>query len=350
MKRLWRLLVLLILFSGAVILTVFSQRASEYAREALKVCAVSVIPSLFPYMVISHMTVNSSAAGLFGRYLPLSRLYSLPDCASAPIILGALCGFPVGVTCSVRLYENGSITKEQCEALISCAGNVGPSFIVSVIGASFFGSSAFGWLLYVFQLLSSFAASLFINRLVFPLKKVDAKSAPPPPFKACSFSAAVADSCSSVTRVCGFIVFFSVIFAFTVPFIETVSEMGAALLASILEFSSGARYSAGLGGARGRFFCGLSVGFSGLCVFSQTASFTAGASLSLKRTFAVKILQGLLCGAFSAFIPPLFKVMQAGCSLPPVYDRVSLLISAPFLPAIISAILYFFALKSIMSE
>ena len=84
-----------------VILTVFSDTASAAVSRALSVCAERLLPSLFPYMVVSSLLVSSGAADAISRRLPAARLFGLPGEASSAVILGLLCGFPLG-------GENGS--------------------------------------------------------------------------------------------------------------------------------------------------------------------------------------------------------------------------------------------------
>ena len=351
MKRLFNTGALISLFCAAVILTVFSEKASDFAREALKVCALCVVPSVFPYMVISHMTVSCGIAHRLGRILPLSRIFSLPSCATAPILLGALCGFPVGAKCACQMYLQGDITKEECEVLISLANNTGPSFVVSVIGASFFHSALFGWQLYFFQLLSSFLSALLINRIVFPFgKRKDIKDNEIPRISTFSFSRAVSDSCSSTVTVCGFIVFFSVISGFIVDFAGRYSLDAAALIAAIAEFSKGTAHSATLGGIKGRFLCGLSLGFSGLCVFSQTYAITSPHGISLKRTVATKLIQGVLTGIMAAFIPPVLSDDILPVSLPSLFSLTQVFSISSASCSLISLFLCIFSIKNITKE
>ncbi len=295
--------ILLLLF--AVVLTAYSQRAAEYAQSALHLCAVSIIPSLFPYMVVSSMIVSSKVGYLPGKILPISRLFSLPDSATCAILLGALCGFPVGAKTAVSLYLKGELTKRQAEVLVSCANNTGPSFVVFVIGGAFFKSTAFGWYLYIFQLLSSFICALFINRAVFGVEKQKYKK-----FKTQlsfpDFFSAVTDSATSIITVCAFIVFFSVIQGFLLPVFSEISSDLAGVFSALLEFTQGAKFASMLGGAKGRFLAGLSVGWSGLSVFFQTLAFTAPHDISLKRTVATKALQGILCGILTMVFSPLY--------------------------------------------
>lgn len=292
--------ILILLF--AIILTAYSQRAAGYAQDALKLCAVSIIPSLFPYMVVSSLIVSSKVGYIPGKILPISRLFALPDSATCAILLGALCGFPVGAKTAVNLYLKGELTKKETEILISAANNTGPSFVVFVIGGAFFKSSSFGWHLYICQLISSFIGALFINRIVFGVEKKSHKK-----YKTSlsfpDFFSAVSDSATSIITVCAFIVFFSVIQGFMLPVFSNISPDLAGGVSAVLEFTQGAKFASLLGGAKGRFLAGLSVGWSGLSVFFQTLAFTSPHDISLKRTLCTKALQGIICGILTMSFP-----------------------------------------------
>lgn len=345
MKRLLKIIILSVVFAFAVVLTVFSERAADFAREALQLCAFCVVPSLFPYMVIANMIISGGAASFIGRILPVARLYGLPKSASAPIFLGAVCGFPVGAKSACEMYKKGVLSKTEAEALLGVANNTGPSFVVSVIGASFFKSAVFGWILYGAQLIASFIASVIVNRLLFPIKvrkeKTDVicKSG-------IDFFSAVSDSVSSVLTVCGFIVFFSVISGFSLIYITRISPIAAGVFSSILEFTGGSRLAANIGGATGRFLCGLAVGWAGLSVFCQSCAFTSPLGLSPKRLLCTKALQGVIAGIL---VSPL-NIKSTVSGINAIYSDAFLFLTSPVPTLIISLCLYAFLIKKLSSN
>ena len=345
MKKNVRLFLSLLLLVSCALLTVFSERASQYARDALNTCARSVIPSLFPYMVISAMLVSSNATEIIGKILPVSGIFNLPRQGSTAIILGAVCGFPVGARTAVSMYAEGMLTKEETEALIACSNNTGPSFVVGVIGASLFQSTVFGWQIYFSQLISSFIAAVLVNRILFPVKSISkdcaaGKNSPVNLFKA------ISDSVNSTLTVCGFICFFSVFIGFAGSVTKRLSPVLTAAVSSLLEFTSGASYSADIGGQAGKFFAGLSIGWSGISVFLQTASFTAPYKLSLKRCYAAKAIQGLLTGLLS-IIPININATNEAVNL----LSCKLFQNSPaMLVSILSLLLYLILIKKLISN
>ena len=345
MKKALKVIILAMLMLSASLLTVFSDEAARYTREALNMCIISVIPSLFPYMVVSSMIVSSGCDRIIGKLFPISKMYKLPENASAAIVLGAVCGFPVGAKTAVSMYKNGSISREEAEVLVAVSNNTGPSFVVSVIGTVLFKNVLFGWQLYFSQIIASVIASLVINNIIFPIKKVNRKPIWNNSSKI-NFFASVSDSVSSVLTVCGFITFFSVVSGFIQHIFSDSFSIIGSIITSSLEFTSGCTKAAFIGGAKGRFLAGAAVGWSGISVFCQTAAFTTPFALSMKRCIYTKALQGLITGAF-AMIP--LNTINAITNVSVYYDSLFFITQDSIVTAI-SMFLYCFLIKKVIID
>lgn len=306
-KTLWTAAsVLICLFCG--VLTVFSKTAAEAASSSLSMCLTCLIPSLFPYMVASSMLVSCGAAESLSKICPVAKLFGLPKKASGVIILGALCGFPLGAKMAVEFYKKGIISKSEAEVLVSVSNNTGPSFVVAVIGAGFWNSAAFGWKLYFLQLFAVLISGIVVNRIISPVAGSVSTVKENREFESFSviFSRAVTESVSAVLGVCGFVMFFSVVCTYIRMLTDPISPIATGGIFSLLELTGASEYSAmaaasGFPGAGG-FFAGFALGFSGLSVFCQSAAFTLPPDISLKRTFAVKLLQGIITGVGGSVI------------------------------------------------
>ncbi len=288
----------LLILAATVLLTIYSDISTQNAVLAMKNCVKNIIPSLFPYMVMSSMIVSCGAAELIGKLLPLSRLFSLPKCASASIILGMICGFPLGAKSAVELYENGYLSKTETEVLISIANNTGPSFLIFVIGAQFWHDIYWGLFLYISQIVSAFLSAWLINKYIFPFK---ASSTTTPsivsikPF-AESLSQSIVSAVISSLNICGYITFFSVISSILSEIFSFAPFNVKILLNAVLEFSKTTVITAEYDNTFSAFICGFAIGWSGLSVFCQTVSLTAPLKISLKRCVSTKLVQGILLG------------------------------------------------------
>ncbi len=320
---------------AAAIFLTMSTAAAQAAESALKLCARILIPSLFPYMVISSLIVSFGAADLLGGvFSPLCRVLRLPRCGAGAIVLGALCGFPVGAKTACELYRAGEISKKQTERLIAVANNTGPAFVIEVVGAHFWGSRGFGLTVYVAQILSA----LLVGVLYAHLSKKDGGEGEVftnflkvPEAEATDllsrFSAAVSSAASAVIVVCGFVVFFAVAFALAAKLCEDKKWI-LAPLASFFEFTGGVYHSSRLGGAAGAFLSGFSVGFSSVSVFAQSKVFAAPLGVRLKPAAISKAVQGMLTGGAAALAYPFFRptcVSVSACL--PVGDVPTVLLS-----------------------
>ena len=326
---------------AAILFLAFAHVLSDAARDALALCARVLIPSLFPYMVISSMIVSLGAAETLGRPLaPLTRhLLRLPGAAAGAMVLGALCGFPIGAKAACELFRRGALSREQAERLIAAANNTGPAFLIEIVGVHLWHSASLGVLLYVLQLfLALLIAAAAARRAPIPPIESNNASAAPTPHLFASFADAIGESASATLCICGMIVFFACLLSLTERFLTALSmETLLPAAAAVLEFSAGTGAAAALGGRAGLFLTGFAVGFSGLSVFAQSMRFTAPLGLSLRTAFLSKLLQGLLLGGAAAWLG-VRRLAAPAAALPPLPSSTS---PAPWVLAEIGMLILF---------
>lgn len=282
-----------------------SDIAIKYMSRALTLCTRTVIPSLFPFMVISELIVSSGAGRLISRFVePLSRrLFGISADSSAALILGMLCGFPIGARCARSLYRGGRIDRDEYSRLMSFCNTPSSAFLISAVGVSMFGNRSFGILLYAASLLSAAAVGIAVN-LIYKNKKnprgtfynnTENTFAPSAPKKGISaFTDAVSSSALSMLNVCAFVVFFSTLVG-TLEY--SVSALGipdilAALGYGFFEMTSGISKASTLP-AGGALVAAFISGWSGLSVHFQIMSI-CGTDISYRPYLLSKFFQGLL--------------------------------------------------------
>ena len=150
--------------------------AIEYMTRGLLLCARTVVPSLFPFMVLSELVV---AGGLVDRVffrlsLPLRRIFRLPSVGCCAVLLGILCGVPVGARCAVLAYDKGLLSKRECETVLIIASTPSSAFLISAVGASLWGNRTFGVALYVCAVSAALLTGLLFGRLRIPRGERDA--------------------------------------------------------------------------------------------------------------------------------------------------------------------------------
>ena len=130
------------LLLSAAALVVWPQQSMGAMKDGLKLCANVIVPSLFPFFVLSSLVVELGMSRYLGRLLepvmaPLFRVNG--SCATA-LALGFVGGYPVGARTAISLYENGQCSKTEAERMLAFCNNCGPAFILGVVGTGIFGS------------------------------------------------------------------------------------------------------------------------------------------------------------------------------------------------------------------
>ncbi len=301
--------------------------AIDAMREGLKLCGNVILPSLFPFFVLSSLVVELGMSRYLGRLLEpvMVPLFRVNGTCAAALALGFVGGYPVGARTALQLYQSGQCSRTEAERLLAFCNNCGPAFILGAVGAGIFGSGAVGLALYATHL----AASLLVG-LIFRFYK--ASEGPRrgrdqgPQFQAASFSAAfirsVTGAAQSVLNICAFILCFAVLIRLAVrsglmalsagALSRLLSPLGLTetwaqrLLTGALELSSGVS-SLTDGALSGRLsMAAFMLGWAGLSVHCQVLAFLGDSGLSMRTYVAGKLLHG---GLSAALTGALFRLL-----------------------------------------
>ena len=203
---------LILLF--ALLLLSHMGRVGVYTEKGLGVILHKVIPSVFPYLVLSGLLYRTGLAQRLGRLFgrPFRKIFRLPMAAFPAVLLGVLCGFPVGAKCAVEMYMQGFCTKKEAERIAAFTNFCGPPFILGAVGVGIFGNIGLGWLIFFCQTAVSLLFGFFYRR---PKKgetrergTLIAGKMPSCSFK--DFSSAIADATVQMVKIAGFVLFFAV--------------------------------------------------------------------------------------------------------------------------------------------
>ena len=293
-----------------------SEVAIEYITRGLLLCAETVIPSLFPFMVLSELIVSGGLLNRLPKALlaPLRRLFGLPDVGLCAMLLGLLCGFPVGAKCAVLAYEQGYLTREETARTLTCTSCPSSAFLISAVGVSLWGNRRFGITLYLTVLAVSLITGILANLLRKNKGTEDLSTAPffqkaPTYYGAKLFTEAVKSALGSILLVCAYVVFFSALMgAFQLVLGSfDLSQNVSAFLSCLLELSSGVGQASSLSDAlTGAYLCAFAAGWSGVSVHCQMLSVCDGKGLSLRPYLCAKIFQGVLCALLFGILLAIF--------------------------------------------
>ena len=282
--------------------------ATDRMREGLSLCARAVLPSLFPFMVLSELLVASGA----GEWLlsplsrPLGKLLGLSRAGGCALVLGLACGFPTGARGALLALEKGTLTRAECERVLACSSIPSAAFLVSTVGGALWGNVNFGVLLYAFAVFSALLSGFFVYVMQKrPKKELDFSSARPRlsiRFDAQMLTTAIKNATLNTLLICAYVVFF---FTLTGAVSLILGRFGAsksthAILSALLELSGGVSASARLANrSLAAVLTGAAVGWSGLSVHCQMLSLCEGHDVSLRPYLAAKLMQAVILSVMS---------------------------------------------------
>ena len=269
------------------------------AAEALSLCAGSVIPALFPFLVVSSLLLSLGLGELLSPMLAglMEPLFRVDGVGSSALLLGLVGGYPIGAKTAADLYRGGRLSRPEAERLLAFCNNSNPVFLISVLGVGVFGSVRAGVWLWLIHLLSALLTGLLFRNHGGPARRQAGGTAA---FQAVSLSAAfvaaVRESLSGMLSVCAFVTFFYVLAR---PLASLGGWLGAVLvglteLFSLTPLLRPDRF--------GFILASAMAGWGGLSVLCQTAAVLEGSGLRLQSCAAEKAVQGLLAGLLAALL------------------------------------------------
>lgn len=129
MKKSISLCILLFLF------LLYPQYTTEGARYGLLLWYNSVVPALFPFMVLSNLIVH--AGGLFSLMMPVYKIlhpfFPVSPAGCYVLLTGLLCGCPMGAKTCSDFVSDGTLTREEARFLLAVCSHPSLMFILGYV-------------------------------------------------------------------------------------------------------------------------------------------------------------------------------------------------------------------------
>ena len=185
---------------GMAILILDGKTALFGAKEGVMLCLQTVIPSLFPFFVLSGRMMEGAGGSRLLR--PLGRLCRIPEGAETVLIPAFLGGYPMGAACVGTAFRRGWLDRRQGKRLLAFCSNAGPAFLFGMLGAMF----PRGWM--VWSLWGIHVFSAILTAALIPGGGGRAVLPQTPPA-----GGVMKGAVTAMGSVCGWVIFFRVILA-----------------------------------------------------------------------------------------------------------------------------------------
>lgn len=317
---------MLLFFSlvSLILLLLFPDICLAGAKDGLLIWFETILPTLFPFMVLSLFMVQTKISEKISSFFPaaLRKLLGISPMGAYPVLIGMLSGFPVGASVTVTLLKEGKLSFKESSYLICLCNNISPMFLLSFIGGHCLGLGWQRYLLIPILHLSAFASARLISpptwtkrssalSSIHPLHSEDKPndipssqkekdSVTPASHTATSLITACNTSIMSALHTLAFVGGYMMLFSLISRLLLTLSPHPVTnIVAALLEISTGSSYlakSCALPYTHKIILLGALSSFGGLSSIAQTSSVITEAGFSIIRYSVSKLLQAVITG------------------------------------------------------
>lgn len=285
--------------AAMLILILNSKTAIESAGDGVRLCIQSVIPSLFPFIVLSGMLTGSLSEIHIPRLKLFNKLLCIPRGSELLVVLGLLAGYPVGAQNVCDAYRDAILKKDTAKRMLVFCNNAGPAFIFGIVAPQF-DIPSIGWYLWGVLIISSFITAIILPggaETAATLRQTQ-QSAPQ----------VLTNAVKTMGSICGWVVIFRVFLGFADEWLLDKLPQGVnVFISGLLELTNGCIQLVNIPDEFERFtVAAFLLSFGGVCVTMQTA--TAAQNLGMGGYLPGKLLQScisyILCLVSQPFLFP----------------------------------------------
>ncbi len=194
-------------------LLLFPKAVFHGAKDGLILWFYTVFPTLFPFVIIANLMTQTNAISHISMLCRpiISRLFGVQSDGAFAILAGFLCGYPMGAKVTADLVYSGRITKNEGQYLLSFCNNVSPMFIISYIVLQNLGDMQLVIPTLMILIGGPVLCSFIFRRFHKPTALISQGSQNEIKFCFSMLDTSIMDSFVTVTKIGGYIIFFSVL-------------------------------------------------------------------------------------------------------------------------------------------
>lgn len=280
---------------------IFPSKTFDGATNGLLLWFQTILPTLLPFIILSNLLINTHSIPYICEFISpfFCRFFRISKPASYAVLIGFLCGYPMGAKTINDLIKTKDITRREGQYLLSFCNNASPMFIISFIVTQNFCDMKYllGTLCILF--LSPILCS-FIFRRYYQMSNIQLseKEFPNSPF---TFNFSIVDTSimngfETITKIGGYIILFSIL----------TQYMDASPLihfSPILELSNGILNIMNLSYPFPILYTLVLTltSFGGLCAIAQTGAMLKDSKISIYPYITQKLITTMIT-SFLAYI------------------------------------------------
>ena len=305
-----------------------NEKALALSLTGLNLWFQKMIPTLLPFMILSGILIRMNLSDSFAHlFSPLFRpIFQLSDSCIYVLVIGFLCGFPMGARVTAESYQRGKLSRREAELMLAFCNNIGPIYFTGFVFHLFPVEHPWAFLpgMYLLPLLYGLflrytsyrdiprparIGESGINKMYSSVKKhslhaaeapaaAEQKRLPGDPSLFAEMQNSIVSSLCAIASLGGYMILFNLLNL--IPEILLPSKLTALqdIIGCILEITSGlSRLPASMA-----FWGYVLLPFGGLSCIAQTYSMIQETDLSMKNYVGHKIVQTMLAFVYYTFL------------------------------------------------
>ena len=314
-----------------IFLIAFSSSNLLAAKSGLKLWALNVVPSLFPFFIATNLLGYTNVIKYFSKIFNkiMRPIFNVPGEGAFPFIMGIISGYPVGAKIVADFKKQGLCSNIEAERLIAFTNNSGPLFIVGTVGIGLFKDTKTGILLLITHILACITVGILFRWWKSGGNKrstsfIETSNKLPSRISLSNLgevlASSIMNSISTIFLIGGFVVLFSVVISILNNigilnlFVNLISPLSnvfgisdkylKGIITGLIELTNGICDIALIANkniSSNIIICAFLLGFGGISVALQVLSITSKNGISIKPYLIGKFLQGTFAAIY-AFI------------------------------------------------
>lgn len=269
-----------------------SSLSLAYAALGLRLWYEKMVPVLFPFMVLSGTLIRMGLVESLIRPIRpfFGKLFRISDPAVYTILMGFLCGFPMGARTTAEFRNRQELSVAEGQFLLAFCNNFGPVYFLGFVLPSLHRTLTLPYLMGMYGIPVIYG--LFLRYTVYRTRLQDTSMVSQPVTKSSvrvSLPDALDDAVNaaglSILQLGGYMIFFNLL-----NLLPRLILRQSHLLAPLLEITGGLQLLEG----RYPLYTLLLLPFGGLSCIVQTAGCIRNTGLSLKKYIIHKLVLTLL--------------------------------------------------------
>jgi len=275
---------------------------------SLKLWTTSIIPSLFPFFIISDILITYNIT----YYIPkpikkiFKNIFNVSEYCLSIFFLSMLSGFPSNARNTKKYYEQGLITKEEADHILTFTHFSNPLFILSTIAVLFLDNEKLGLPILISHYLGNIIIGI-LTRNNHKNKTQNTKEIKLDKQKSQNFgkvlTKSITSSIDTLLLILGTLTCFLVLSALIINTLN-LNLYNTTLIKCILEITMGLKSLSllNLNNTYKIIISSIALSFGGLSVHMQVISQISDTNISYTKFFISRIYHAIISGLIAFLI------------------------------------------------